>query len=157
MGAWKGTCVRRGIILAAVIGLVIAGLLGGTTFGEAVTATPESSTKASPEASPSGSPVAVAGDVNAGKALASQCLACHTIDGSQAVGPTWKGLYGHEVELEDGTKVVADDAYLIESIKDPNAKVVKGFPKGAMPPYGSILTDENIADLVAYIRSLAEE
>ncbi|MCC6673916.1 MAG: c-type cytochrome [Thermomicrobiales bacterium] len=87
--------------------------------------------------------------------LASQCLACHTIDGSQAVGPTWKGLYGSKVELEDGSTVVADAAYLIESIKDPNAKVVKGFPAGAMPPYGSILSDENIADLVAYIETLA--
>lgn len=149
--------MRKGIILAAVIGLVLAGLLGGTNLGEAQTATPTSSAKASPEASPSGSPVAVAGDVKAGKMLASQCLACHTIDGKAAVGPTWLGLYGHEVELEDGTTVIADDAYLIESIKDPNAKVVKGFPKGAMPPYGSILTDQNIADLVAYIRSLAEE
>ncbi len=87
--------------------------------------------------------------------LAVQCLSCHTIDGRPGVGPTWQGLYGSEVELEDGSKVTADDAYLIESIKDPNAKVVKGFPAGAMPPYGSILTDANIADLVAYIKSLA--
>ncbi len=151
--------MRRGIILAAVIGLVVAGLLGGTFQGEAQsptsTASPGASPAASPAGSPVGSPVAVLGDANAGKMLASQCLACHTIDGSQAVGPTWKGLYGSKVELEDGSTVVADAAYLIESIKDPNAKVVKGFPAGAMPPYGSILSDENIADLVAYIETLA--
>jgi len=151
--------VRRGIILAAVIGLVVAGLLGGTFQGEAQsptsTASPGASPAASPAGSPVGSPVAVLGDAKAGKMLASQCLACHTIDGSQAVGPTWKGLYGSEVELEDGSTVVADAAYLMESIKDPNAKIVKGFPAGAMPPYGSILSDENIADLVAYIETLA--
>ena len=99
----------------------------------------------------------MAGDVDAGKALAAQCLSCHSVDGKEMVGPTWLGLYGHEVELEDGSTVIADEAYLIESIKDPNAKVVKGFPKGAMPPYGAILTDENIMDLIAYIRSLATE
>ncbi len=153
--------MRRGIILAAVIGLVVAGLLGGTFQGEAQsptsTASPGASPSASPAGSPVGSPIAVLGDAAAGKALASQCLACHTIDGSQGVGPTWKGLYGHAVELEDGSTVIADDAYLMESIKDPNAKVVKGFPAGAMPPYGSILTDENVADLIAYIRTLAED
>ena len=153
--------VRKGIILAAMIGLVVAGLLGGTRFGEAQTATSTAATTASPAASPAGSPtgspVAVAGDVNAGKMLATQCLACHSVDGNPGVGPTWKGLYGSEVELEDGSTVVADDAYLMESIKDPNAKVVKGFPAGAMPPYGSILTDQNIADLIAYIKSLDDE
>ncbi|HET9659923.1 MAG TPA: c-type cytochrome [Thermomicrobiales bacterium] len=149
--------MRRGIILAVVIGLAVAGLLGGVFQGEAHNAAPKGTPAASPAASPSGSPVALVGDVKAGKALASQCLACHTIDGKVAVGPTWLGLYGSEVELEDGTTVVADDAYLIASIKDPNAQVVKGFPKGAMPPYGSILTDQNIIDIVAYIRSLADE
>lgn len=149
--------MRRGIILAVVVGLVVAGLLGGTFQGEAQDASPTGSPAASPVGSPAGSPVAVTGDVDAGKALAAQCLSCHSVDGSAMVGPTWQGLYGHEVELEDGTTVIADDAYLIESIKDPGAKIVKGFPAGAMPPYGAILTDENIADIVAFIRSLAAE
>lgn len=149
--------MRKGIILAAVIGLVVAGLMSGTYQGTAQTATSTASPAASPAGSPVGSPVAIKGDAKAGKMLASQCLACHTIDGSKGVGPTWKGLYGSEVELEDGTTVKADDAYLMESIKDPNAKVVKGFPAGAMPPYGSILSDQNIDDLIAYIRSLADQ
>lgn len=152
--------MRKGIVLLAVIGMVIAGLIGGTLQGEAQKAT-ETPTKAagtaSPAGSPVGSPVAMAGDVKAGMALAAQCLACHSVDGKPMVGPTWMGLYGAEVELEDGSKVTADEAYLIESIKDPNAKVVKGFPKGAMPPYGAILTDQNIIDLIAYIRSLEEK
>ena len=156
--------VRRASILLAVIGLVAAVLVAGPLAGSALQdeGTPEGSPEASPAASPAASPGAspmagLVGDVEAGKNLASQCMACHSIDGSQMVGPTWQGLYGHEVELEDGTVVIADEAYLFESILDPNAKVVKGFPMGAMPPYGTILSDQDIANLVAYIRSLSEE
>ena len=149
--------MRRGVILAFVAGLVLAGMIGGTFHGTAQNAEGTASPAASPVGSPGASPVALVGDVDAGKALASQCLSCHSVDGSQMVGPTWKGLYGHEVALEDGTTVIADVEYLTESIKDPGAKIVKGFPAGEMPPYGSILTDENIQDIVAYIQSLADE
>jgi cytochrome c oxidase subunit 2 len=92
------------------------------------------------------------GDVEAGKALANQCIGCHSVDGSQMVGPSWKGIYGHEVELEDGRVVTVDEAYLERAIKDPMSEIVKGFPP-AMPPY-SYLTDQQIADLIAYIKSL---
>jgi cytochrome c oxidase subunit 2 len=81
------------------------------------------------------------------------CKACHSIDGSKGIGPTWKGVYGHEVKLADGSTVTADDAYLIESIKAPGAKVVEGFPANAMPSF-SFLTDTQIADLVAFIKTL---
>src|SRR3989304_6021241 len=49
-----------------------------------------------------------------GKQLYTQrgCNACHSIDGSSLVGPTWKGLYGHEVVMQDGTKVTADENYI---------------------------------------------
>lgn len=153
----KGRAMHRGAVLAVVVALVMAGLIGGTIQSQAQSGSPTSSPAASPEGSPVGSPMALVGDVDAGKALASQCLSCHSVDGSAMVGPTWKGLYGHEVELEDGTTVIADVEYLTESIKDPNAKVVKGFPAGAMPPYGSILTDENVLDIIAYIQSLSDE
>ncbi len=82
------------------------------------------------------------------------CKACHSIDGSPGVGPTWKGLYGSQVKLTDGTTVSADDAYLVESIKSPNAKIVAGFSANVMPKFGSILSDSQIADLVAYIKTL---
>ena len=71
------------------------------------------------------------------------------------VGPSWKDLYGHEVELEDGTKVIANEAYITQSIKDPTSQIVKGFPP-AMPPY-AYLTDQQIADIVAYIKTLSPE
>jgi cytochrome c oxidase subunit 2 len=90
-----------------------------------------------------------------GKILATKngCVGCHSADGSPLTGPTWFGLYGEEVPLADGSTVVADDAYITESILDPNAKIVEGFPSpSVMPPY--VLTDEEIANLIAYIKTL---
>jgi cytochrome c oxidase subunit II len=80
------------------------------------------------------------------------CKACHSLDGAKGIGPTWKGLFGEQVTLNDGTTLVADEAYLTESIKDPNAKVVQGFNANAMPNFG--LKDSQIADLVAFIKTL---
>jgi cytochrome c oxidase subunit 2 len=84
------------------------------------------------------------------------CASCHTVDGSQLVGPSWKGLYQSEVELEDGTKVVADDVYLHESMLKPSAKTVKGFPAGLMETVikPDSLTFEEANALVAYIKTL---
>lgn len=80
------------------------------------------------------------------------CAACHSITGAQGIGPTWSGLFGHEVLLTDGTTVGADEAYITESIKSPQAKIVAGFGTQLMPTYG--FTDEQIADIVAYIKTL---
>jgi len=80
------------------------------------------------------------------------CAACHSINGAEGIGPTWFGLFGHEVELTDGTVVTADEAYIAESIKAPQAKIVAGFETQLMPTYG--FTDEQIEDIVAYIKTL---
>lgn len=89
-----------------------------------------------------------------GQALvaANGCAACHSINGAQGIGPTWFGLFGSEVRLTDGTTVIADEAYITESIKAPQAKIVAGFETQLMPTYG--FTDEQIADIVAYIKTL---
>lgn len=90
-----------------------------------------------------------------GQALvaANGCNACHSIDGTQSpLGPTWLGVAGSEVTLSDGTTVIADDDFLTESIKSPQAKIVAGFENQLMPAYG--FSDEQIADLVAYIKTL---
>jgi cytochrome c oxidase subunit 2 len=89
-----------------------------------------------------------------GQALvaANGCAACHSINGAQGIGPTWFGVFGHEVQLSDGTTVIADEAYIAESIKAPQAKIVAGFETQLMPSYG--FTDEQIADIVAYIKTL---
>lgn len=93
--------------------------------------------------------------VERGKKWAAEygCAGCHSIDGSVIVGPSWKGLSGKQETLADGTTVTVDDAYLIESIRAPGAKIVQGF-QNIMPNLSSQMTDEQIADLVAYIKSL---
>jgi len=83
------------------------------------------------------------------------CLGCHSTDGSTLVGPSWKGLSMSNVPLQDGTTVVADDTYLHNSIVDPNSQIVQGFDAGKMPTtYREALTDEQIADIIEFIKSL---
>ncbi len=83
------------------------------------------------------------------------CSACHSADGTQVVGPTWKGLYEHDVQLANGQTVKADDVYLKESIINTNAKIVKGFAPGIMPQnFRERLSDDQINDIIAYIKSL---
>jgi cytochrome c oxidase subunit 2 len=76
------------------------------------------------------------------------CTACH---GQRA--PTLAGLYMTNVALDNGSTVVADDDYLRESIIEPSAKVVAGYPP-IMPSYRGQLSEEQIMALVAYIKSL---
>jgi len=82
------------------------------------------------------------------------CKACHTIDGTAGVGPTWKGLYGSQVKLDDGSTVTADDTYIIESIRNPGAKIVSGFQNLMPSGIGASLTDAQIKDLIEFIKSL---
>jgi cytochrome c oxidase subunit 2 len=81
------------------------------------------------------------------------CLNCHAIGGAVKIGPDWKGLFGSNVPLEGGKTVVADEEYLRESIVDPGAKVVKGFPN-VMPTYKTTLSKEDIDAVVAYLKTL---
>jgi cytochrome c oxidase subunit 2 len=80
------------------------------------------------------------------------CAGCHGTDGQGGVGPPWVGLYGSDVELADDTTVVADDEYLARAISDPGADIVKGASV-KMP--SNDLSDEQIADVIAYIRDLS--
>jgi cytochrome c oxidase subunit 2 len=91
-----------------------------------------------------------------GQRLATQfgCLACHSIDGSRLVGPTWQGVYGSSETLTDGSTVTVDDAYIIESIHDPEVKIVQGFPNVMPANIGDQLSDEQIQDIIAFIQSL---
>jgi cytochrome c oxidase subunit 2 len=84
------------------------------------------------------------------------CVSCHTTDGKPGVGPTWKGLAGSQVVLDEGTTVTADDAYLEESILHPSRKTVKGFTTGQMETVikENALTPDQVKALVAYIKTL---
>ncbi len=82
------------------------------------------------------------------------CKACHSINGAAGNGPTWRGVYGSEVELADGTKVIADDAYILESIQNPTAKVVAGYPPMNFNYEAAGITVEQLNDILAYIKTL---
>jgi cytochrome c oxidase subunit 2 len=60
------------------------------------------------------------------------CQGCHSLDGSQGTGPTFKGLFGSTVKLANGKSVKADTAYLIESIVLPDKQIVQGYKPGIM-------------------------
>jgi cytochrome c oxidase subunit 2 len=83
----------------------------------------------------------------------SGCKACHSLDGAKGIGPSWKGLFGSQVPLADGSSVLADEEYITESIRNPSAKVHQGFSPNAMPSF-AYLNDGQIADLIEFIKTL---
>jgi len=90
--------------------------------------------------------------VSAGAKLYEQ-LACITCHGT-GKGPPFVELFGKPVKLSDGTTVIADEAYIRESILYPSAKIVAGY-QPLMPTYKGQVTEVQLLQLVAYIRSLS--
>lgn len=91
-----------------------------------------------------------------------RCVSCHptdpkntTIDGAPARGPLLAGIYGRDIALKDGSKVVVNDEYIRESIVRPLSKVVAGF-EPVMPTYEGQLSEEQIIQIAAYIKSLKD-
>jgi cytochrome c oxidase subunit 2 len=80
------------------------------------------------------------------------CNACHTVDGSKAVGPTWKGIFGEHVGTNAGN-VLVDEAYIKESMLQPAAKVVTGF-QPVVPTFQGVLTEREQEALIEYIKTL---
>lgn len=85
--------------------------------------------------------------------LSRNCTSCHSIDGSRLVGPSFKGIFGTDVKLADGKTVKIDESYLRESIESPLVKIVEGYAP-SMPAYKGSITDEEIASIIEYIKSL---
>ena len=81
------------------------------------------------------------------------CNTCHSVDGSKNVGPTFKGVFGTQEELASGEFILVDENYMRESMLLPQAKVVKGFDP-VMPTFEGILKDQDIDDLIAYLKTL---
>lgn len=156
-GPGSGPMDRGLLIVPGMVGvlLLVASACGGGV-------PPPTDTAAAPEpTTPSAAtviPTTDGGDLVAqGQALVQNngCLACHSTDGSPLVGPTWKGIYGREETLADGTPVTVNDEYIRESIKDPNAKIVQDFQPNLMPQtFGQTLSESGIEAIIAYIKSL---
>jgi cytochrome c oxidase subunit II len=88
------------------------------------------------------------------------CVACHTSDGSKLVGPSFKGIYGHKVIVTTAGKereITVDDEYINRSINDPNADVVQGFKEGQMVSYKGQLTDDDIKQVIEYLKTLSDK
>jgi cytochrome c oxidase subunit 2 len=81
------------------------------------------------------------------------CITCHKSDGTGR-GPSLENVFGKQVQLSDGQRVVADEAYVRESITNPRAKVVAGY-QPIMPTFQGQISEEQLLELVAYVRSLA--
>ena len=82
------------------------------------------------------------------------CSTCH-LENGQGRGPVLKGLFGKQVLLTGGGTVTMDDAYIRESVLQPQAKVVAGF-QPIMPTFQGLVTEEQLLQLIAYIKSLSE-
>ena len=80
------------------------------------------------------------------------CETCHSLDGSRRDGPSFKGIFGHEVRFTDGTSLTVDENYIRESILDSQAKIVAGF-EGIMPTFQGLLREREISALVEFVKS----
>jgi uncharacterized membrane protein len=80
------------------------------------------------------------------------CAACH-MQGASQIAPTLYGIYGTTQEMADSSKILVDEAYLRTSILEPQSHIVKGFA-AAMPTFKGVLTEEELAQVVAYIKSI---
>jgi cytochrome c oxidase subunit II len=81
------------------------------------------------------------------------CASCHGANGEGGRGPTLEGIFGNVQQLESGGSVRVDEAYLRESITNPQAKLVAGFGP-IMPTFQGQVSEDQLVQLIAYIKSL---
>jgi cytochrome c oxidase subunit 2 len=83
---------------------------------------------------------------------ANLCTTCHSLDGQPGIGPTFKGLYGRNEKLRDGSTVTVNDAFIREKILHPDAKVIAGKFEQEMPK--TELSDHEVEEIVEYLQTL---
>lgn len=149
MGEWRGK--RRSRLARVALGSTITVAMGlaAVSCGD----DDDTESDAATVIDAPGATVAGGGDPANGEQLSrsSGCAGCHGQDFGGGAGPEWIGLAGSDVELADGTVVVADTAYLTRAIADPSAELVAGYNL-KMP--ANRLSDAEIADIVAFIETL---
>lgn len=140
------------VLVAASLSLV--GCAGDDNGDDAPT--PSETQAATPDSSPADGAEDGAGDhdlAQVGEQVAQQsgCGTCH----GAGIAPAFEGLAGSERTLDDGETVIADEAYLRESIVAPDAQVVEGYSADLMPEdFAERLSEEDIDAVIAYIQSL---
>lgn len=161
------------IALLTVAAMILAACGGGDDEAEPTNTSPAAGGGPTTEATAGGgtaggegtSPAEGTSGTGGGGDLAAQgeqlynslgCAGCHTTDGSDSVGPTWQGLWGHEVTFESGESTTVDEAYVTESIREPSAKIVEGFTP-AMPAFGpDQVSDQDIQAIIAFMKTLSD-
>ncbi len=87
------------------------------------------------------------------------CTACHSLDGSRLIGPTFKDVYGRsELVLTDGElrEITVDDDYIRRSMLEPNADVVQGYDP-VMPPITGLVDEEEMETIIEILKGLSGE
>jgi cytochrome c oxidase subunit 2 len=87
------------------------------------------------------------------------CIACHSLDGTKLVGPSFKGLFGKDrIVLTEGSQktVKADEKYILNSVYNPDSEIVSGFAKGLMKSYKDVLKEDDIKTITDYLKTLSE-
>ncbi len=83
------------------------------------------------------------------------CTGCHSLDGSDLVGPSYKDMFGRKVKVTvDGTlkEVISDEDYLKRAILNPDAEIVDGYSGGMMSSYKDVISDEDIDKIIDYFK-----
>lgn len=92
--------------------------------------------------------------------LTQGCNACHSSDGTKIIGPSYLNLFGEkQVVIKEGKEVTVtvDEEYIKRAIFDPNLEIVKGYPRDLMQSYKETLSEDDIAKIIEYMKSLNEK
>ena len=87
------------------------------------------------------------------KVYTARCASCHNLTEVKLVGPGFAHIFGKNEAIEGGN-VTIDENYIRESIVNPNAKIVLGFPRNVMPVFAGQLSDPEIMGVIEFIKSL---
>lgn len=100
-------------------------------------------------------PAADASPAELGKGLYASlgCNACHSLDGSKVVGPSFKGIWGEQHKFTNGEQAQVNLAYVKNSVLYPASQIVEGYPP-VMPAYEGRVSDEDLSHIAAFIESL---
>jgi len=85
------------------------------------------------------------------------CTSCHSLDGSKLIGPSFKGVWGiTETVVTNGVdrEITVNEEYIKTSLHEPNTDVVKGYNQGLMISYKDLVNEEEINDIIEYLKTL---
>ena len=88
------------------------------------------------------------------KIFTSRCVACHTNTETKGIGPGFKGIWMKQEKMADGATVTIDENYVRESILNPQARIVAGFPAGVMPSFAGQLSEQELMGVIEFMKSL---